>query len=253
MADRPLSMTHMTNPQDDPTVQYRALSGLAVGGLLLGLLSPLALLSAGWWLIPLAGVVLSLWALARINAEPSAFIGRKAALVGLAISLLMLVAAPADRLTHRWLLQREARQFAEIWFGLLRDNQPHKAHQLATAPVNRLPLDSNLWESYSEGSELRQELEAFVQQSDAHSLLALGPKAQVRLYQTGSVTRRSGTEDVELFYAVTYTDGGGKKSYFIRLVLERVPLSKPNRADWYVANSEAGVRPPGRAPSTPTT
>ncbi len=246
-------MTHLTNPQDDSTDQYRALSGLAVGGLLLGLLSPLALLSAGWWLIPLAGVVLSLWALARINAEPDAFLGRKAALVGLAISLLMLVAAPADRLTHRWLLQREAQQFAEIWFGLLRDNQPHKAHQLATAPVSRLPLDSNLWESYSEGGGLREELESFVQKSDAHSLLNLGSKAQVRLYQTGSVTRRSGADDVELFYAVTYTDEGGKKSYFIRLLLERVPLSKPNRADWYVAGSDAGVLPPGRSPSTPTT
>ena len=42
-------------------------------------------------------------------------------------------------------------------------------------------------------------------------------------------------------------------SAIIRLLLERVPLSKPNRADWYVAGSDAGVLPPGRSPSTPTT
>jgi hypothetical protein len=244
MQARSLSIPNPEDRRDDPADEYRALSGLAVVGLLLALASPLAFFSIALWLIPLAGVAVSAWALVRINADDSGLVGRKAAVAGLVISALVLAAAPADWFVYRWMLQREARQYAEIWLRLLRDNEPHKAHQLAVNPAERLPLDTHLWNAYEEASR-REELEAYVKEPAVHSLLDLGPKAQVRFYQIGTIDSREGVDSVQLYYAVTFPEGDAKKSYFVRLQLGRVPLDKPRRSDWYVGSCEAGVLPPG--------
>ncbi len=75
--------------------QYRALSTIAVASLIVGLLSPMAILS--WLLvtIPVVGVALSLFALVRTRRHRDELAGEKLAAVGLALSLLFAVAGPA--------------------------------------------------------------------------------------------------------------------------------------------------------------
>ena len=56
---------------DEEVARYRAISSLAVAGLLAGLLSPLALFATTLWLVPLAAILLSGLALWRIaNCAP---------------------------------------------------------------------------------------------------------------------------------------------------------------------------------------
>ena len=98
---RNLPPIHITDPQDAQLAEYRAVAGQAVLGLIFGLLSPVALIDPMLWVVPLLGVFFSVWALRRINKYAPAMIGRKAALVALALSLLFAAAAPADWLIYR--------------------------------------------------------------------------------------------------------------------------------------------------------
>ena len=65
----------MFDAADEEVARYRALSSLAVAGLLAGLLSPLAMFASVLWLLPLAAVVLS-GAGAVADRDPLAGTGR---------------------------------------------------------------------------------------------------------------------------------------------------------------------------------
>ena len=123
----------MFDAADEEVARYRALSSLAVAGLLAGLLSPLAMFAPVLWLVPLAAVVLSGLALRRIAARWPELVGRPAALAGLMLGVAFLVAAPVDDLVYRYFLRQQARQFAEIWIDAVRHGEVYKAHQLMLA------------------------------------------------------------------------------------------------------------------------
>ena len=88
MADNETSHPRLSDSDDAELAQYQAVSGLAVVALIFGLLAPLAVVHRSFWLIPLTGILLSLLALRQIARDVPARIGRKAARVGLAISML---------------------------------------------------------------------------------------------------------------------------------------------------------------------
>ncbi len=113
--------------------------------------------------------------------------GRKLAWAGLVLSLLFLAAAPADWFTYRWMVRNEARQFSALWFRYLAREEPQKAQQLNLSPQIRQPLDDRLWEFYRNSARQRNNLQAFVKLPLMRTLLALGPNAQVRFYQTAGV------------------------------------------------------------------
>jgi hypothetical protein len=249
MHDAETHSIHLSDPQDQEVLDYQAVSVLAVLGLIVGLLAVSALLTPVLWSVALAGIVLNGLALWRIAKEAPALIGRKPALVGLLLSVFFAGAAVGDWFTYRWLLRREATQFAALWFDFLRSDQPHKAHQLSRHPNTRRPLDEKLWKEYFEGSDQREELENYVARPEVRTLLALGPKAQVRYYDSPAQWQEGNRDAIDLVYAVTIPDAGQKKkSFFLNLILERHALGKPPRAEWQISNSEGGVRPDGKKP-----
>ena len=71
---------------------YRAVSGWAIGSLVLAVLSPLAF--ADWWLavVPVAGVVAGLVGWRQIVSRPEALVGVPLAIAGAVVSLGLLIA-----------------------------------------------------------------------------------------------------------------------------------------------------------------
>lgn len=250
MSEPEIQESRLSEPGDAEVAQYQAISGLAVGGLIVALVAPVALAHPLLWVVPLAGVLLCLLALRQIASNAPALIGRKAAVVGLIVSVLCGVAAPSEWLAYGRLIDAEGRQFAlDSWFEFLRKNEPHKAYQLAKPPEARLPLDERLWDHYSTGSELqREELLNYVRQPEIQSLLALGDHTRVRYYDTESRYRAQGDGVVEQVYAVTYQEAGQRKSFFVRLTLKRHHVASTGRAYWQVDNHEAGIRPRAMGP-----
>ena len=110
----PMSMPDHLSPMfdaaDEEVARYRAVSSLALAGLLVGLLSPLAMFTEALWFVPLAALVLSGLALRRIAVRAPDLVGRPAALAGLLLGVAFLVAAPVDDLVYRYYLRQQARQ-----------------------------------------------------------------------------------------------------------------------------------------------
>lgn len=238
---------------DAETAQYRPVSKLAVAALVVGLLAPLAVIEPMLYLIPLAGILvggLALWQIARSDRT---LLGRKAALAGLVLSVGLAAAAPGHWITYRWLLRREARQFAAAWFDLLAEGQPQKAFQLTRHPDYRQPLDDSLWSYYKENPQQHQELWSYVGNGRrgpfdngpqlVPTLLALGPKARVRYFGTDGQGRVDGVDTVHQVYAVTYDDGGQAKTFFVGMELKRFLAKPTGRASWRITHTDGGVRP----------
>ena len=76
------------------------------------------------------------------------------------------------------------------------------------------------------------------------TLLALGPKAQVRFYRTADQTHENDNDRVAQCYAVTYEEQGEKKSFFVVVEMVRRKLSS-GQAGWHVVDAQGGVRPEG--------
>ena len=225
------------NGQDAQIAQYRAISVSAVVGLILGLLAPLAMLDRVLWTIPGLGILVGCFALYRIARESPAMFGRKAAIVGLTLSIFFVAAAPTDWFVYRGMVRREAGQFGLDWFRCLAEGQPQKADQLTIHPKFRQPLDDRLWGFYGEAPRWRARLEEYVARPLVRTLLALGPKAQVRYYTTYAEKHAGGEEVYWIVYAVTFDDAGKKKTFFARLQLQRWTLDD-GRANWQVVEAE---------------
>lgn len=243
------------NGGDDEREPYRAVSLHAVLSLACGLAGPLVFVSPLGWLAAWAGVILAAAALRRIARNAPHLSGRKAAMTGLVLSALFAAAGPVEWVVYRQRVSAEAVQFSEFWFDFLREDQPQKAFQLTLHPHLRQPLDASLWEFYAQGPRWRNELDDYVTQPTVRTLLALGPRAEVRFYQIDEQDRERDHDLVSPVFAVTFDEAGRKKTFFVRLKLERMRLTMRDAqkrkiafADWRIHLVEGGVRPAGWTP-----
>src|SRR5882757_9384463 len=95
------------------------ISALAVTSLLLGIFSPLSFMAPLLWAIPLFGAAVAIVAMRRIASSEGVLIGRKAAVIGLALSVASLCAAASRSVVSQQMLTAEARTTALQWFSML--------------------------------------------------------------------------------------------------------------------------------------
>jgi len=231
----------MFDAADEEVTRYQSLSSLAVAGLLAGLLSPLAMCASVLWLVPLAAVVLSGLALRRIATHRPDLVGRPAALAGLMLGLVFLVAAPVDDLLYRYLIGQQARQVAENWFDAVRNGDIYQAHRLMIDPKHRPPRESKLAEFYRQNPNWQQKMKLFADEPTMQTLLALGPTAEIRLHETVADSRLEVFDVVQQVYAVTYPDEQKQpKSIFITLLMQRSIDTSSGRANWTLIRVKDG-------------
>jgi hypothetical protein len=223
------SLTESHDPQQD----YRTIEPWAVGGLVLGVLSAVAMFGGLLWLLAGLGVVANLVALRRIhrNANRS---GRGAALLGLSLSVIFSVAPGAQMAASRLILARQAREVADQFFEFLREDSPEKAMSLRFAPDQRRPFDELMWTYFRNDNEAKAQLRVFVATPVVRTILAIGPRADIRFYKTRSVATEGSRGLVSYYYTVTYPDGDGKKTFFVDVLMERNPTVKPGINPWRV-------------------
>ncbi len=239
---------------DADVARYRALSAAAIVGLLFGILSPAAMLHWLLWGVPLAGIAVSLLALAHIKRQAPALVGRQAAIVGLLLSVGFGTAAVADWFTYRRLIDTEARQAAALWFEALADEKPLAAHQLALTPKYRASTGDNLQKFYQEAPRWHEELESYLQQKLIRTLLVLDGRAHVRYWATLSIGSAQQRDQVSLLYAVTFDEQpqsenapGRRTTFFVKMNLQRETL-KTGQPAWQIMRTEV-VEPPSEVGS----
>lgn len=227
---------------------YAALSGMAVTALVLGLLSVTALIDPLALLVPLCGVVVGAWSLVRLARREGELTGRKAALAGLLLSILLGSVAAGQWVTHRRLLQAEARKVGAAWFERMAKGQPQLAHQLTLNPDSRQSSGEDSWAPYRENRGLHDELEKQLADKLFRVLLALGEKATVRFYATEVIDRTTRDEVVVMLFVVTFDGDAGKKSFLVRVAVKRTPTEMEGRVPWKIMGLTGGVRPAWEVP-----
>ena len=234
------------SPDSQAFTQYRSVCGLAIVGLLFGLLSPLALIDPAGWLVPLVAIIICWTAILRIRRHYTIMIGRKAAICGLVIAVLSGTTAVSQWFSHRSFVERQAREVATAWFALLADDQPLKAHQLNLIPAKRKPLDGDLLGVYQHGPKSREDLDEFLKKPLVRTILALGKKADIRFYMCEGMWGPLGKENVKEIYSISFDDENGKrKTFFASVLLRRFPPKQHNEINWVVAEIKGGIQPPG--------
>lgn len=222
----PQTETHqprLSDSRDADVDQYRAVSGLAVMGLIFGLLAITCLIDPVMCVVALLGTLLNGLALWKIT-HGEGLIGRKAAVLGLTLSVLFATAVPAEWLTHRWLIRNQARQFASIWFEHLRQQQPEEAYLLSKHAKWRGSPDEEGFETYKARPVVEK-------------LLSLGQQAEVSYCRTESQQRGSDRDFVRQLYTVTWGQSAAKKTLSIVLEMERSPYRETNLAYWRMADA----------------
>lgn len=243
MPDANIKPPQLPDAEEADIQQYRSVSAAAVAALALGLLSPVALVSILGWAAPIAGLAVAWWALRRIREEAPVLLGRKAALIGMTLSLAMLAAGPVHYYRYRHRVYREAKQFGELFFGRLRDNLPHQAHQLTLPPEQRRPTEESIGEMYPLGSDSRRQLEQFVNRHEIRVLLALGKAAEVRYFYTDSLGSEQDNDYLNAVYAVTYRPEGEPVSFFLNVRMVRTRFSEPDSSFWMINRIVPGGQP----------
>ena len=235
--------------------EYSAVAPTAVASLVLGLLSPLALVGSLLWIVPALGIALAVMALRAIGLSKGDLTGRTAAYTGLALSTLFAVAAPVQTLYTRQHLSDAARPIADAWFEFLREREPQKALQLTVPQLQRRVLNERLWDYYRGSKETYDELEAFVASPVPRLILEHGTAAEARFYETHRVTTGADSDLIELVYAVTFPGSGQrvevagdstratrKQTIFVLVSVERRALDSGDIA-WRIVNNLGGFRP----------
>ncbi|MGA2796509.1 MAG: hypothetical protein ABSE63_02910 [Thermoguttaceae bacterium] len=240
----------VTEQTDEQVAEYRSISGWAVAGLVMGLLSPLALADPLLWAVPIIAGMVCIRAFGQIKQKAPAMIGRKAALAGLWLAVFSLTAAYSDWFYFRWRIREEARQAALFWFELLAKDRPELAFQLTLLPRQRHALDDRIWEFYvdSENSKIKwfTEFKKYIAPGKTEespnlvrTLLALGDSAEVRYLGTLDQFYVDLQYVVDQLYAVTFVESGAKKTFFV--LVRQARLVVGDKAVWRIIYAQGGV------------
>ncbi len=232
-----------SHAESDASFEYQSVEHWAVASLLIGLLSPVALVAPVMWFVPILGWLSGGVALAKIRSGPGRP-GRVLVLVGLALSTFFLVVPAARMVSARILLAGQPRPVADKFLEYLQERSPEKALTLQWVPDYRHGVGDNLWLFFRSDADADADLRKFVSQPMIRMLLALGKDAQVRYYKTALVGMSGDLAQVEYWYSITFTDEDDqKKTYFIGILLERKPTRDPNLNPWRVRNFGGGFKP----------
>ncbi len=228
----------LSSVEADNVVHYRTVSRTAIASLLLGLLSAAAFVNKLMWCVPIVGVALAIVALRIISKGESLVLGRKAAQVGLALSLLFLTSATTGHLFRQRSLRQQARPHTSKWIEMVREGRLREAHQMYLPQLDRQKLGTNLQNYYEATREAREDKESFFGQSPLSEIVELGRQGQLRFEADEDVsTIRESGESIDLIvqrYAIDYEADGRSQTLSFLIHVTRAYDSHHGEARWRV-------------------
>ncbi len=230
--DQPALSDHLT----DDVVSYRSVSPLAVLGAVLGITSPLALVSA--FLAPLAmvGAVVSLVAISSIRRDPESKSGQWVATFGLFLSLLVLGATLLRGPLVQRLHSAAAEPLVERYLDLLSEGDFAAAHQLTLPYSKRRPGEEAMRVHYGVNAEAQADLEAFQSQDIIQRISAQDPQL---VGQSNAERTGPGVVSITWLYRLPATEGRPELGLKVRT--ERKRLGE--RSSWRIAQTEVARAP----------
>lgn len=234
--------------------QYRPVCGLAVWGLLLGLLSPLVFVIGKAWALLffcLPGLFLSAWARRKVMNSNGALAGYIPATFGVVLSVACGLGWVTYDATKDWILESEARAFVMGWCAKLQAGKDCEAFIDCVEPIKRkidFPLDArNLKLNFPppEGTTVPQ-YDIFRYGKFTSMMLRYGP--QVKLTPQGrpeikeTILRADRQQLLKFQYGVESPLGEGYVIFSCAAADVATPSGQ--RREWQVLDSQLTLKHP---------
>jgi hypothetical protein len=179
---------------------YQALSGTALAGGLLGLLSPLALVNAVLWSVPLAGIGCSLIALRQTRDRQVS--GRGIAIFGLLMCAFFFACAATKFISSQRFRMQHAQQLADLWVELVRAGRLSEAHQWTILAGQRVERWDLVDAYYRENPDRDKERKKLFHSPGLRELAEWGSDCQVRMVNAVQVRNDSTHHEYHFDYQV---------------------------------------------------
>jgi hypothetical protein len=225
---------HLSTRVEPEVVEYRSVSGWAVAALMLGLLSPAAIVAPILWLIPAIGLVAAIIAMWSISAAQGQKSGWYLALLGLLLAIFFGVAGPARAITRNIWLETRAERVAHVFVELLRQNKPLEAHELTRAASQRKPLGPNALELIQKNPDTKREYDRFLSSELVKTLLEWGETAQVDLSSVSFLGSNEHQDVLTVQYHIASKDAAKPLSLSGEIGLERTTELMTGSERWRV-------------------
>jgi hypothetical protein len=215
---------------------YRPLSVTALVGFVLSLLSPAALTSPVFWILPLAGLAVCLLAIFQIRREESALAGRGLAMAGLCLNTLFLTAGPTHYGVLKWLIRREALATSDQWVEFVKSGLLTRAEQLMRPPSDRVSMgDAELVALYGNEEDMRADLEKLQQNRAVTRLVAAGASANATFTGRTQLEGPGFQDMLAPVYRVDYTNTHGEPASFeVQVLLDGHENHATGQMEWRV-------------------
>jgi hypothetical protein len=222
---------------EDPSVEYRSLSVLAVVSLITGLAAPLCFIGPLLMVVPLVGAAVSIVALRQINGSAGALAGRWLAATGLALSVGSIAAYYSRDAFLKYMRANQAAAFSNDWIKLVQSGNLDAAFRLTVAGAQPRP---QIPEPGMPAPE-KTPLELFKDDPIIKSLVAAGPGSQIECSDTIAINHRSTVSQARQRFQVTPPRSSAEtKIEPVRLILDvrRDNLTGEIGSRWLVSSYE---------------
>jgi hypothetical protein len=190
-----------SDDSDVVATTYHRISPVALLGLLLGLASPLAVLSPLLWILPAGALIASAIGIVHTSRPDSELAGKKVAQLGLFLAVLFGVGGPTRWWAERTWMAREAREFVGAWLDRFQQGDAAKAFELSKTHVGRRTAEVDLEEYYAK-EENQTKLASFKLRAPVVKMLALGKDGEYLFQGIQSTDSDEGHEYIWLEYRV---------------------------------------------------
>ncbi|PHR95174.1 MAG: hypothetical protein COA78_30695 [Blastopirellula sp.] len=227
-SSKPASQPYAAGNQE--LAEYREPSRLAIGGMVLGLLSVLALFGPAFWIIPMSAVAISAFAWRSINSHDH-LSGKTLAIAGLILGPLFGGIAFTSNYVQRQTLQSNAQALAEGWIKLMAEGKIYEGHQLTLMPGERQPLEADLDFFYQENESIQEPIENFESRPSTQWFRKhVDADVSIRFISFASTSFGEDSDRVLIEYELTANSNGNSDSKFFELYLNRTLFQSEDTA-----------------------
>ena len=222
--------------ENDPAEHFSAVSLSAILALAAGLLSLLYLISRSFLPLPLAALALAFFALFRIRRAEGRLTGGTMARAALTLALIAFTAVPIRGAIYRRELIRQGREFFSLVIDAAQKGDSVALSQLKKYQTSRAPVsdETAYWRNLLKDPIAAPEAVQLLGNDALLAIYNLGENAKITYRCTAEITRdeKHDSDSVYMIYAVTYSEHGEKKTFFIPFHGERARERQNGVALW---------------------
>lgn len=213
---------------EEEALEYRSLSPLAVGGLVLGVLSCFALISPALVLLPVVAAIVSIIGLIAVASAPETRTGHSLAMTGLALSVAIGVATLVRTSVAKRLEAESSAVVADRFLEAIADGDYVAAHELTLSLRYRRPSDELARLYYEADENAAEQLKTF---GEEPAVVAIAKGGHQRI--AGSFERTFNRGTVIGYWFAEPAEGTGEIPGVV-LELARTPPRLAGPASWWV-------------------